>query len=90
MILGDSVAHGQGDESGRGLAIDLDRELDQLGIAHVASADAAVTGSRTWQLATRLLVPRVRELARKADAIVVSIGGNDLFEGSSKVNGCGP
>jgi lysophospholipase L1-like esterase len=79
VIVGDSVAHGQGDESGRGLAIDLDRELDGLGIAHLASTDAAVSGSRTWQLAARLLVPRVRELARKADAIVVSIGGNDLY-----------
>jgi lysophospholipase L1-like esterase len=79
LVLGDSVAHGAGDESGRGLAADIDRELARLGIAHDAVIDAAINGSRTWQLASAVVQPRVRELVARADAIVVSIGGNDLY-----------
>ncbi len=79
VVAGDSVAHGQGDESGRGLARDIDVELERLGIAHMASADIAISGSRTSQLAARLRLSRMTELARHADAVIVSIGGNDLF-----------
>jgi len=71
VIVGDSVAHGVGDESGLGLAGHLDRELARLGIVHAAPLDLAQGGSRTWNLS--------RVSVTGADAIVVSIGGNDLY-----------
>jgi len=79
VVAGDSVAHGEGDESRLGFAGHLDRELTRLGIAHQATIDLAISGSRTWQLARALAQTRSRALVAKADAIVLSIGGNDLY-----------
>jgi lysophospholipase L1-like esterase len=79
VVAGDSVAHGEGDELRLGFARHLDLELARLGIAHEAPIDLAISGSRTWQLARVLARPRSRALVAKADAVVLSIGGNDLY-----------
>jgi lysophospholipase L1-like esterase len=79
VVAGDSVAHGEGDESHLSFAAHLDRALTQLGVAHNTPADVAISGSRTSQLARVLERPRCRALVREADAIVISIGGNDLY-----------
>lgn len=79
LVAGDSVAHGEGDESHLGFARHLDHELARLGIAHETPADVAISGSRTRDLARVLAQPRVRALVANADAIVLSIGGNDLY-----------
>jgi lysophospholipase L1-like esterase len=79
LVAGDSVAHGEGDESHLGFARHLDRELARLGIAHETPVDVAISGSRTRNLARVLAQPRVRALVADADAIVLSIGGNDLY-----------
>jgi lysophospholipase L1-like esterase len=78
-VVGDSVAHGEGDESRLGFARHLDRELTRLGIAHEPTVDLAISGSRTRQLARVITQPGARALMAKADAVVVSIGGNDLY-----------
>lgn len=77
IVAGDSVAHGEGDESRLGFAGHLDRELTRLGIAHQATVDLAISGSRTRQLAR--VLARSRAVVAKADAVVLSIGGNDLY-----------
>ena len=69
-ILGDSVARGAGDESGRGIAGSL-RE--------VSVTNLAINGARTWTVLRHLRSPRVRASLRSADAVILSIGGNDLF-----------
>src|SRR5258707_10073387 len=51
VVAGDSVAHGQGDESGRGLARDIDVELERLGVAHIGSPDIAINGFQTMPIA---------------------------------------
>ena len=79
LVAGDSVAHGQGDESRTSFAAHLDRALTQLGIAHETPVDIAISGSVTQDLARVLTRPLVRD----ADAVVISIGGNDLY-GSSR------
>ena len=67
VILGDSVAHGAGDESGRGIS------------GNLGAINLAVNGSRTYDVA-KILRGRVATSAvRTADAVVLSIGGNDLF-----------
>jgi lysophospholipase L1-like esterase len=71
LILGDSVAHGAGDETGRSLA----QHLQQF--THGPVLDLAISGSRTWQLAH--VVASRRDAIARADTIVISIGGNDLF-----------
>jgi lysophospholipase L1-like esterase len=68
-IVGDSVAHGAGDESGRGIAGNLDA---LLGGKHLVT-NLGINGARTWNVLLLLQRPIV------ADAIVLSIGGNDLY-----------
>ncbi|HYR27022.1 MAG TPA: GDSL-type esterase/lipase family protein, partial [Thermoanaerobaculia bacterium] len=70
VILGDSVAHGAGDESGRGLAGNL---------PGVTVANLGIDGARTYTVLKHLRSPRVRAAVAQADTVIVSIGGNDLF-----------
>lgn len=70
VILGDSLAHGAGDETGRGLAGTL------------GAVNLGVNGARTADLIRHLGRDDVRLAVQRARLIVVSIGGNDLF-GSS-------
>ena len=69
-IVGDSVAYGAGDESRRGLAGHL---------AGVRVWNLGVNGARTRNVLGHLKRPDVSAAVRQADAVVVSIGGNDLF-----------
>jgi lysophospholipase L1-like esterase len=71
-ILGDSVAHGTGDESGRGIAGNLDA---LLGDKHVIE-NLGIDGARTWNV---LALLRNGAAIATCDAVVISIGGNDLF-----------
>jgi len=70
VVLGDSVAHGAGDETGRGIA----------GV--LGARNLGINGARTAVVLQQLARPEVRAAVRRAQLIVVSIGGNDLF-GSS-------
>lgn len=68
VVLGDSVAHGAGDESGAG------------GIApRLGAINAGINGARTWNVIALMRQPRVRATLRDAGAVVLSIGGNDLY-----------
>lgn len=81
LALGDSLTRGFGDSEGKGYAgytVDLLKEkadrdivLDNLG----------VNGQTSGQLAALLQKKDVQEKAKAADALLVSIGGNDLFRG---------
>ena len=73
VVLGDSVAHGAGDESGRGISGDLAR----LTGAH--TSNLGINGARTKDVARLLGSNGAAAAVRVADAVVVSVGGNDLF-----------
>ena len=79
LSLGDSLAYGAGDESGKGIAGRLETELEAHGIADVETVNLGVNGAQTSDLLTRLKQKRVRDEIARADAIVLSIGANDLF-----------
>jgi len=67
-VLGDSVAHGAGDESRRG------------GFAgRLGALNFGVNGARTGVVLDLLRRADVRGAVRDADLVVVSIGGNDLY-----------
>jgi lysophospholipase L1-like esterase len=76
VVIGDSVAHGAGDESGRGIARCLDSELQQRGVRNAPSVNYGVNGARTFDVLRRL---RNAPLVKTADMVIVSIGGNDLY-----------
>jgi lysophospholipase L1-like esterase len=73
LILGDSLARGAGDETGRGIA----GALAALTNAHVENL--GINGARTANVLQQLTRPDARAAVRRAQVIVVSIGGNDLF-----------
>lgn len=82
VILGDSVAHGAGDESGRGIAGDLTQSMSSLRRC-MAITNLSVNGSRTWNVLRVVAQQQTHDLLRAADAIVISIGGNDLYGDST-------
>ncbi|HEX7251329.1 MAG TPA: GDSL-type esterase/lipase family protein [Thermoanaerobaculia bacterium] len=76
LVLGDSLAKGTGDESGRGFAIDLLDALRRRGPADVANL--AVNGAESADVRELISGENVRNLAASADWILLSVGGNDL------------
>jgi lysophospholipase L1-like esterase len=79
VTLGDSLAAGAGDEAHAGIAGRLEDELHRRGVAGVKTTNLGVNGAQTADLVSRLKQQRVREAISTADAIVLSIGANDLF-----------
>jgi len=79
VALGDSLAYGAGDESGEGIAGRLEDELRARGVDAVETVNLGVNGAQTGDVLSRLKQERVRKQLAKADAIVLSIGANDLF-----------
>lgn len=69
-ILGDSVARGAGDEAGRGIASYL---------PDVSVVNLGIDGARTYTVLRHVRNASVASALRHADAVIVSIGGNDLF-----------
>ncbi len=79
VALGDSLAYGAGDESGEGIAGRLEDELRSRGVDAVETVNLGVNGAQTGDVLARIRQERVRKQLAKADAIVLSIGANDLF-----------
>jgi lysophospholipase L1-like esterase len=79
VVIGDSLAYGAGDESGRGISGRLEAELERRGVSSVETRNLGVNGAQTGDVLTRLRQERIRAEVKKADAIVLSIGANDLF-----------
>lgn len=80
VALGDSLARGTGDEQSEGLTGRLKSELTRRGIPSVKTVNLGVNGARTADVLARLREPQVREAIAAADAVVLSIGANDLAE----------
>ena len=76
LVLGDSLARGTGDESGRGWAGDVFDAFKRRGSARMANL--GVDGAESSDVRKVAETPNVRTLAASADAILISAGGNDL------------
>jgi lysophospholipase L1-like esterase len=79
VLLGDSLAYGAGDESRKGLAGRLEEHLEARGIAAVKTTNLGLNGAQTSDILAKLRQARVRSAVAHADAVVLSIGANDLF-----------
>jgi lysophospholipase L1-like esterase len=82
LILGDSLARGQGDDTGLGIG---GRLVDDLKKAHVPvqpAVNIAVNGAITKDLEAQLDSRSVQTLIAQSNVIVISIGGNDLWGGA--------
>lgn len=79
VILGDSVARGAGDESRRGIAGRLDDALVALGMRTSPTVNLGIDGARTGVVRRLLAQTSAQNALRAADAVILSIGGNDLY-----------
>jgi lysophospholipase L1-like esterase len=82
VTLGDSLAYGAGDESGEGITGRLEEELRGRGVSSVDAVNLGVNGAQTGDVLSRLKQARVKKALENADAVVLSIGANDLFRSS--------
>lgn len=73
VILGDSVAHGAGDENGLGISGWLGRYTSRSII------NLGINGARTANIRALLRNRSAQSQLRAASLIVLSIGGNDLY-----------
>lgn len=83
LILGDSLAHGQGDDTGLGIG---GRLVDELKKAHRnvdGSVNLAVNGAFAKDLEVQLESRNVQTIIAQSNVIVISIGGNDLWSGAN-------
>jgi lysophospholipase L1-like esterase len=76
LVLGDSLARGTGDDSGKGFAVEVVEGLPKERRAQ--ASNLAVKGLESTGLAELVASANVRALAGSADLILVSIGANDL------------
>src|SRR5438128_1690114 len=72
VILGDSLAYGAGDETGKGIGGRLDPAV-------FSTLNLGVNGAQTSDLIGKLGQQRFRDRIADADAIILSIGANDLW-----------
>jgi lysophospholipase L1-like esterase len=79
VVIGDSLAYGAGDETHQGIPGRLKTELRTRGVETVETTNLGVNGAQTADLLDRLKQARIRKQLEGADAIVLSIGANDLF-----------
>ena len=83
LVLGDSLSHGTGDPTGRGYAADVVAALRRRG--PVETVNLAVAGAESSDLRDVVESPNVRSIAKSADLILLSVGGNDLSHSLSGV-----
>lgn len=79
VTLGDSLAYGAGDEVDGGIANRVKAELRARGVATVRTTNLGMNGAQTSDVIDRLKQERIRNALKDADAIVLSVGANDLF-----------
>lgn len=82
LVLGDSLAKGTGDESGKGFAVNVLEAFQKKGKAEITNL--AVNGMESPEVLAIVESPNVRALAARADLILVSAGGNDLSHGLTR------
>jgi lysophospholipase L1-like esterase len=87
LVLGDSLAKGTGDETGKGFAVRVLESFRTKGPAELTNL--AVNGMETPEVLAVVDTPNVRALARSASLILLSAGGNDLSHGATSAGGPG-
>jgi lysophospholipase L1-like esterase len=82
LVLGDSLARGQGDDTGLGIGGRLVEELKKAHVPVQASVNLAVNGALTKDLEAQLDSRSVQTLIAQSNVVIISIGGNDLWGGA--------
>lgn len=88
VALGDSLTRGTGDEQGKGYAGRLKEQLAKDLKKEIYVLNNGINGYRSVDLLKDLQTKEdIRKMVKEADVVVLSIGGNDLFNvGSEEIN----
>lgn len=81
VAFGDSLTRGTGDPEGKGYIGYLVEELKEKSDEEIHVTNLAVNGYRSNQLLEQLKTISVQSQMQNADTILMTIGGNDLFQG---------
>ncbi|GHH96786.1 SGNH/GDSL hydrolase family protein [Neobacillus kokaensis] len=79
VALGDSLTRGTGDETGKGYVGVLVDEIKEKSKKSVQLTNLGINGQRSDQLKKQIQQKEVGRQLQKADVVLVTIGGNDLF-----------
>ncbi|MBP3962251.1 GDSL-type esterase/lipase family protein [Paenibacillus lignilyticus] len=91
VALGDSLTRGAGDPYGKGyVGYMVDVLKSKAAGQEILVKNYGVNGMRTPELTASLDKPDVRSELKAADVIVVSTGGNDLFQGGETLGNLDP
>lgn len=80
VALGDSLTRGTGDESGKGYIGYLVDELEEKSKEKITLHNFGVKGYRSNQLLNQVKQGEIQRQIKNADYILITIGGNDLFQ----------
>jgi len=81
LALGDSLTRGTGDPGGKGYVGYLLEDMKKKSGQDIVLTNYGMNGQIASGLAEQLGQSRTKNEVKAADVIVVSIGGNDLFQG---------
>ncbi|MDQ1146438.1 lysophospholipase L1-like esterase [Bacillus sp. SORGH_AS 510] len=85
VALGDSLTRGTGDETGKGYVGVLMDEIKEKTKGPVQITNLGINGQRSDQLRKQVQEKEVGRQIKKADLVLVTIGGNDLFRGGKAI-----
>lgn len=85
VALGDSLTRGTGDIEGKGYIGYLVEELEEKTKEKITLQNLGVKGYRTEQLLNQIQQTSVKGQIINADILLITIGGNDLFQGGQTV-----
>jgi lysophospholipase L1-like esterase len=80
VALGDSLTRGTGDDTGKGYIGYLVDELEEKSKEKITIHNFGVKGYRSNQLLDQLKQGEIQRKIQDADYILITIGGNDLFQ----------
>ncbi|MGE6261084.1 SGNH/GDSL hydrolase family protein [Heyndrickxia sporothermodurans] len=79
--LGDSLTRGTGDPEGKGYIGYMLDDLKKKSSKKLQLTNSAIKGQTTSQLLSQLQQEEIQRQIKGADIILLTIGGNDLFQG---------
>lgn len=85
LAIGDSLTRGTGDPQGKGYVGKLVESLEEKSDEKLTLYNWAIKGQRSDQLVSQLKEKEVQRQIKQADVILITIGGNDLFQGGQSL-----
>lgn len=81
IALGDSLTRGTGDSQGKGYVGSLLGMLEKKSNEKILLSNLGIKGQTSVQLANQVKQNEIKRQVQKADVVLITIGGNDLFRG---------